>query len=96
MEQDTKTIIRSLLTSSPSVITIENLIFDYKNTIGCDIPFQQLGYNSLEHFLKSIPDTVVVKGNGPKAQLYHVINPKTHHIDQLVTRQKVCNKKGSQ
>ncbi|XP_019865537.2 uncharacterized protein LOC109594737 isoform X2 [Aethina tumida] len=95
LEQDTKTIIRSLLTSSPSVITIENLIFDHKNTIGRDIPFQQLGYNSLEHFLKSIPDTVVVKGNGPKAQLYHVMSPKTHHIDQLVTRQKVCNKKGS-
>lgn len=60
METNVKKYITSLLTSTPLLITMQELDKDYRNTIGEAIPYQKLGYNSLEHFLRSIPDTVQV------------------------------------
>lgn len=63
MEENVKKYIRSLLTSTPVSLTICNLDKDYRNTIGESIPYHKLGYNSLEHFLRSIPDIVIVSIN---------------------------------
>lgn len=60
MEENVKKFIRSLLTSAPVAVQMYQLEKDYKNTIGEPIPYHKLGYNSLEHFLRSIPETVVV------------------------------------
>lgn len=60
METNVKKYITSLLTSTPLVVTIQQLNKDYRNTIGEPVPYQKLGYNSLEHLLRSIPDTVQV------------------------------------
>ncbi|KAJ8920361.1 hypothetical protein NQ315_005225 [Exocentrus adspersus] len=93
MEVNVKKIITSLLTSTPLVVTMMQLNKDYRNTIGEAIPYQKLGYNSLEHFLRSIPDTVQVKGTGGMAQIIPVISEKSAHVNQLVTNQKVDTKK---
>lgn len=60
METKIKKYITSLLTSTPLVMTIQQLDKDYRNTIGEAIPYQKLGYNTLEHFLTCIPDTIQV------------------------------------
>lgn len=61
MDDSVKKIIRSILTSSPVTVLLYQLEKDYANTIGDSIPYQKLGFNSVEHFLKSIPDTVRVR-----------------------------------
>lgn len=63
MEDNVKKFIRSLLTSAPVAVQMFQLEKDYKNTIGEPIPYHKLGYNSLEHFLRSIPETVLVSIN---------------------------------
>ncbi|XP_018575854.1 uncharacterized protein LOC108914515, partial [Anoplophora glabripennis] len=95
METNVKKYITSLLTSTPLVVTIQQLSKDYKNTIGEPVPYQKLGYNSLEHFLRSIPDTVQVNGSGPIAQVIPVASAKSAHVNQLVTKQKIVKNKKS-
>ncbi|CAH0553910.1 unnamed protein product [Brassicogethes aeneus] len=91
-ENGVKSCIRSLLTSTPLVLTVRKLQNDYKNTIGEDIPVQRMGYSNLEHFLKSIPDTCSVNGYGPNASVLPIVSEKTAHINEMVTRQKVTIK----
>nr|CAI5868623.1 unnamed protein product [Callosobruchus analis] len=93
MEDTVKKHIVGLLTSSPLTITISQLNRDYKNIIGEEIPYHKLGYNSLEHFLKSVPDTVQVIGNGFMATVLLVGSEKSKHITQLISKQKIDKKK---
>lgn len=66
MEETVKKYIRSLLTSAPGGVQMFQLERDYKNTIGEPIPYMKLGYRSLEFFLKSIPETLLVSINFAK------------------------------
>ncbi|VEN60639.1 unnamed protein product, partial [Callosobruchus maculatus] len=88
-----KKYIISVLTSTPLTMTMSQLNKDYRNMLGEEIPYAKLGYNSLEHFLKSVPDTVHVKGNGFMATVLPVVSEKSKHINDLVTNQKVIKKK---
>lgn len=63
MEENVKKYLKSLLTSTPVAIKMYDVEKDYRNTIGDSIPYHKLGYNSLEHFLRSIPDTLIVSIN---------------------------------
>lgn len=60
MNEKTKTLIRSVLLSSPLPLTLKELQHDYYDLIGTTIPFEKLGFPSLEHYLRSIPDVVKV------------------------------------
>ncbi|KAG5877268.1 hypothetical protein JTB14_009764 [Gonioctena quinquepunctata] len=90
---DAKKYIKSLLTSTPSAMTIQQLSKDYRNLIGEPIPYQRLGFNSLEHFLRSITDTVRLRGTGPFAEVILVMSEKSSHIMELVSSQKTVPKK---
>ncbi|KAJ8955011.1 hypothetical protein NQ318_000443 [Aromia moschata] len=93
LENTIKQFITSLLTSTPLVVTMQQLNKDYMNTIGEPIPYQKLGYNSLEHFLRSINDTVQVNGSGPTAQVIPYVSELSAHVHDLVIRQKVNTSK---
>lgn len=56
-----KVIIKSLVLSYPESITIQQLNRDYKETEGEDIPFHRVGFDTLEDFLHSLPDTIKVR-----------------------------------
>lgn len=56
----TKAVLRSLVVSAPQEITTPQLAADYESLEGQCIPFVQLGYQRLEHFLESISDTLLV------------------------------------
>ncbi|KAJ8937469.1 hypothetical protein NQ314_011858 [Rhamnusium bicolor] len=79
IEKNTKKYITSLLIATPLVVTLQQLGKDYRNTIGEVIPYQKLGYNSLEHFLRSIPDTVTLRGSGPTAEVIPVVKRKMYY-----------------
>ncbi|CAG2064722.1 unnamed protein product, partial [Timema podura] len=86
-----KALLRGLLISSTKAMTIDTLKRDFKEEEGRDIPFQQLGYQSLNAFLESIPDTLKLVDD-PFNRITTVVpvkNEKTAHIDALVMKQKV-------
>lgn len=59
-ENETKSIIRSLLASTPLKSTINTLMKDFVDTVGYELPFRQLGFANPEQYLRSIPDVVQV------------------------------------
>lgn len=55
MTSELKNTIRAVIISVPKPLSLTQLRKDYK-----DIPYRQLGHNSLSKFLKSMQDTVRV------------------------------------
>ncbi|XP_066151692.1 tudor domain-containing protein 5 [Euwallacea fornicatus] len=88
-EDEVKKHIRSILTSAPVVLNVKSVQRDYSSLLGFSIPYSKFKYNSLEQFLKNIPDTCTVKGSGPFAEVHIVPNEKSKHINELVTKQKI-------
>ncbi|XP_039956448.1 uncharacterized protein LOC120772104 [Bactrocera tryoni] len=91
--QEVKAIIKSLVISCPNAITIDELNLDYRNIEGQRIPYHKLGFQTLESFLRSIPDTVNVYGSGPSASVGIVVNEKSAHIHKMVSEQKKTRNK---
>lgn len=64
MEEDkldeVKTIVRSILTSTQSIITISQLLVDYRNMEGIDLPYKKLGFKTIYELLNTIDDVVKV------------------------------------
>lgn len=60
-QEEVKKLLRGLIISSSKGLTVKRLYLDYANEIGRNIPFKEFGFNSFEMFLKSIPDTCVVR-----------------------------------
>ncbi|XP_018333463.1 tudor domain-containing protein 5-like isoform X2 [Agrilus planipennis] len=79
--------ISSILLSTPLTLTIGQLIKDYRDAIGTNIPFQKFGYKSVEQFLRSI-SAFEIYGQGSGAQIKAKVTSKAAHIDKLVVRQK--------
>lgn len=69
----TKTLLKSLVISSPENLTVDKLEKDYKLREGKEIPYQQLGYPNLKSFLYSIPDTLSVN---PRTNIVIAIVPE--------------------
>lgn len=55
-----KTILRSVLTSSPKSVTISQMLVDYSNLEGEAIPYKQLGYKTVYELLNSMDDVIKV------------------------------------
>lgn len=55
-----KTIIRSVLTSSPNIMTISQVLHDYTQLEGSSIPYQQLGFNTVYDLLEDMGDVLKV------------------------------------
>ncbi|CAD6998570.1 unnamed protein product [Ceratitis capitata] len=86
--QEVKAVIKSLVLSYPGDITVDALNRDYRSTEGIQIPHRKLGFQTLEEFLRSIPDTITVFGSGSTAIVGNVRNQKSDHIHQMVCQQK--------
>jgi hypothetical protein len=61
--------------------------------VGSSIPYQKLGYPTLEQFLKSIPDVTISRGHGGEMILNAIPNKSTEHLATLVSKQKSTKKK---
>lgn len=55
-----KTVVRSLLTSSKTPLTIQQLLYDYKYLEGIYLPYRKLGYNSVVDILLKMDDVLSV------------------------------------
>jgi len=65
---------------------------DFKMLAGSEIPYQKLGYQTLEQFLKSVPDVSLSLGKGGEAILSSMTNENTSHLAELVSKQKFASK----
>lgn len=94
---DVKKRIRALLISSKNGSTLKQLYSDYKSVIGEELPYRELGYPSVIALIRSIPDVVSVKLNGPEraAMLYGVPDEKTAHLARMVARQRPSRSAGN-
>ncbi|XP_011061556.1 PREDICTED: tudor domain-containing protein 7-like isoform X1 [Acromyrmex echinatior] len=84
--------LRSCLISCKGGIKLENLRTDYRMITGELLPFKQLGYSSVEAFVRNVPDVTVTKKNG---ELFvEALPSKTSaHLTKLVSRQKNAKRK---
>lgn len=85
---EVKTILRSILISSPVVIDVNQLNKDFSEQEGIEIPYKKFGETSLIDFLKSIPDVLFINGDSEYSEVTPVESEKSSHVNDLVLKQK--------
>ena len=66
---------------------------DYKMIVGTRIPFQKLGFQSLEQFLKSIPNVSISCDRNGQMILDAIPTKKSAHLAALIEKQKSAPKR---
>ncbi|XP_062865139.1 tudor domain-containing protein 7A isoform X2 [Trichomycterus rosablanca] len=91
-----KKMLRAVLQSSKSGVALSRLQGDYRALTGEFIPHSQLGYRTLEIYLRSIPSVVQLRhSHTGEVVCFAAICEETAHIAQLVARQKSSKKSSS-
>uniref|UniRef100_A0AAQ5XYP5 Tudor domain-containing protein 7 n=1 Tax=Amphiprion ocellaris TaxID=80972 RepID=A0AAQ5XYP5_AMPOC len=83
-----KKMLRSVLQSSKSGVSISSLQSEYRTLCGEAIPLKKLGFSKLEDYLRSIPSVVRLDYRMGE------VSTETAHIAELVARQKNSKKCG--
>lgn len=92
--EEIKQIIRSIAISGASnTLSVKDLARDFKKMEGFDLPFQRLGFRSVDQFLHSLTDTVKVNGYGPMAHVEPIVTQSNRHIRELVQAAKTSGKR---
>lgn len=93
-KEDVATMLRSVLSSEKNGVPLRVLEHEYKVLIGTRIPYRNMGYDTLEAFLGSLPD-VVRFSRGPSGELIAkaVVTESTLHVAQMVAGQKSTKSK---
>ncbi|XP_038625502.1 uncharacterized protein LOC119947923 [Tachyglossus aculeatus] len=89
-------LLRAVLQSNKNGVALPLLQNEYKLLTGEWIPFSQLGYSTLEEYLKSIPSVVKLTVSSGKTICLAMTCKETENIAQLVARQKDSKKKTGQ
>ncbi|KAG8185106.1 hypothetical protein JTE90_014581 [Oedothorax gibbosus] len=85
--------LRSVTQSIKGGVPLNRLERDYRDLIGSAIPYRELGYNSLESFIRAIPTVIsLTKGRDGYLMAEAVADSSTAHIASLISRQKVTSK----
>jgi hypothetical protein len=60
---------------------------------GSEIPYQKLGYQTLEQFLRSVPDVSLLLGQGGELIMEAIPSKNTAHLAAMVSKQKSASNK---
>ncbi|XP_063311350.1 tudor domain-containing protein 7 isoform X1 [Pelobates fuscus] len=86
--------LRAVLQSNKNGVPLTRLAGEYKSLTGEIIPFKEMGFYTLETYLKSIPGVVKIDINRVgEATCYAVVCKETAHVAELVARQRSSKKK---
>ncbi|GFY56371.1 uncharacterized protein TNIN_413721 [Trichonephila inaurata madagascariensis] len=89
LKKSVKINLRGVTQSRKGGVPLNQLQNDYKDFIGRDIPLKDLGYSSLEYFLRDIPDVISLKRNKDGVVVAEgVADASTAHIAKLISKQK--------
>uniref|UniRef100_A0A182PCZ9 HTH OST-type domain-containing protein n=1 Tax=Anopheles epiroticus TaxID=199890 RepID=A0A182PCZ9_9DIPT len=92
--KELKAILRSLVISNAERgMSASQLNNDFKKLEGCNIPFGENGFQSLDAMLRTLTDVVKVCGSGAGATVYPVTTEKNQHILEMVKKSKNNKKK---
>uniref|UniRef100_A0A3P8S344 Tudor domain containing 7 a n=1 Tax=Amphiprion percula TaxID=161767 RepID=A0A3P8S344_AMPPE len=89
-----KKMLRSVLQSSKSGVSIGSLQSEYRTLCGEAIPLKKLGFSKLEDYLRSIPSVVRLDYRMGELKCFAAVCQETAHIAELVARQKNSKKCG--
>ena len=84
----TKKDLRSVLISAPRGVALNMLLKDFKQVLGSELPFRQLGFRSVEEFLRTAPDVVRIDQGITGLTCYAVADASTSQIARFVALQK--------
>ncbi|XP_072319544.1 tudor domain-containing protein 7A [Eucyclogobius newberryi] len=89
-----KKMLRSVLQSSKNGVSITKVQAEYRSLCGETIPLKQLGFSSLEDYIRSIPSVVRLESHRGSLVCFAAVCKETAHIAELVARQKNSKKAG--
>ncbi|XP_029020138.1 tudor domain-containing protein 7A isoform X2 [Betta splendens] len=89
-----KKMLRSVLQSSKTGVSIARLQSDYQLLCGEIIPLKKLGFVKLEDYLRSIPSVVRLEYQMGDVKCFAAVCKETAHIAELVAKQKSSKKSG--
>ncbi|XP_034543160.1 tudor domain-containing protein 7A-like isoform X2 [Notolabrus celidotus] len=89
-----KKMLRSVLQSSKTGVSVNKLQGEYRSLCGEFIPLKKLGFSRLEDYLQSIPSVVHLVYRMGELKCFAAVCEETAHIAELVARQKSAKKCG--
>ncbi|KAI1887783.1 hypothetical protein AGOR_G00193920 [Albula goreensis] len=90
-----KKMLRAVLQSNKSGVSLSRLQSEYKSLTGEFIPHKQMGYPSMEAFLRSMPSVARMEHSRMgEVVCFAAVCKETAHIAQLVARQRTSKKAG--
>ncbi|VVC34376.1 Hypothetical protein CINCED_3A021644 [Cinara cedri] len=89
-----KTVVRSIITSTPGDLTVADILNDYCILEGTHFPFLKLGFDTSFELLKSMDDILRLPHNpNLTSKIIPIADKKTSHLIELVEKQKNKNKR---
>ncbi|XP_056375069.1 tudor domain-containing protein 7 isoform X2 [Hyla sarda] len=86
--------LRAVLQSNKNGVALHRLQSEYKALTGEWIPYKEMGFHTLETYLKAIPTVVRMDfSRGGETTCYAVVSKETAQIAELVARQRSSKKK---
>uniref|UniRef100_A0A8C1GKC4 Tudor domain-containing protein 7B n=1 Tax=Cyprinus carpio TaxID=7962 RepID=A0A8C1GKC4_CYPCA len=87
--------VRAVLQSSKSGVSLSHLQVEYKDLTGELIPYKQLGYATLDALLHSMPSVVKLdKGQSGEVVCHATTGNEMTHITKLAARQRTAKRTG--
>ncbi|XP_073691887.1 tudor domain-containing protein 7B [Garra rufa] len=94
-EELVKKMVRAMLQSSKSGVSLSNLQVEYKDLTGELIPYKQLGYATLDALLHSMPSVVKLdKVQSGEVVCHATTGNEMTHITKLAARQRTAKRTG--
>ncbi|KAM9330653.1 tudor domain-containing protein 7 [Gastrophryne carolinensis] len=85
--------LRAVLQSNKTGLPLHRLQGEYKSLTGDYIPFKEMGFHTLDAYLKTIPAVVRIDVNRGEVTCHAVVCKETAQIAELVARQRSSKKK---
>lgn len=94
LKKKTAVLLRSVLVSSPRGVPLSQLNKEYKVFSYSNIPFKEMGFSSVEMFIKNIPDVASLKRNNDgQLVVVGVASEADKHVAKLIAKQKKPKKR---
>ncbi|CAN7937454.1 unnamed protein product [Ixodes hexagonus] len=91
-KEEVSTFLHSVLSCEKKGIPLSRLQEEYTVLIGSPIPYKRFGCDSLEAFIKSIPNAATIRKRSRDMVVEAVVKPSTAHMAHLVAGQKASAK----
>ncbi|XP_068620200.1 tudor domain-containing protein 5 isoform X2 [Battus philenor] len=88
--KELKSVLRSLVVSSPTQMDVRSLVKDYREMMGSPLPLSKFGYRDPASFLRErCSDCFLFQGSLGNPELTLIVPETLKHIDKFVQKQRV-------